>query len=273
MKGKRMQPLNIMHYPDAEATLIAAQRNVVETDVVLDIGCGIMPMNYFRPKLHLMAEPWREYSDILATRYSGDKSVLILRLGAMEALSALQDNSVDSIFLLDVIEHLEKNVGESVIKEIDRVCRRQAVIFTPLGFMPQHMEEGEKDGWGLSGAEVQEHKSGWHPEDFGNGWEFHVCNTFHNQKYNGEPLETTFGAFFAIRNYSEKPQVASSSISDIRRPLPSELQLAQANAETESVRHQLVETNKKLTTAEAAYTKLRTNFVVRVLSRLRLIEA
>jgi hypothetical protein len=35
-----------------EELLIEAARAIRETDVVADIGCGIVPMNYFRPKLH-----------------------------------------------------------------------------------------------------------------------------------------------------------------------------------------------------------------------------
>ncbi|WP_283193763.1 class I SAM-dependent methyltransferase [Rhizobium sp. AN80A] len=248
-----------------------AQAEVVETDVVLDIGCGIKPMNYYRPRLHIMVEPWSEYSDILAQRNLGDKSVMILKLGALEALRALEANSVDSVFLLDVIEHLEKDVGFAVLAEIDRVCRRQAVIFTPLGFMPQHMEEGEKDGWGLSGAEMQEHKSGWLPADFGEGWEFHVCETFHAESYNGEALEKVFGAFFAIRNYSKTDKGVVREISDIRRPLPSEIKLSETEAELAAKTSQLQGIQEMLANEREAYRKLRSNFVVRVLSRLKII--
>jgi hypothetical protein len=31
------------------------------TGVVFDIGCGIVPMNDFRPKLSILVEPWDEY--------------------------------------------------------------------------------------------------------------------------------------------------------------------------------------------------------------------
>lgn len=97
-----------------------AQAEVVETDVVLDIGCGIKPMNYYRPRLHIMVEPWSEYSDILAQRNLGDKSVMILKLGALEALRALRGQFVDSVFLLDVIEHLEKT--------LDLQCWRKLIV-------------------------------------------------------------------------------------------------------------------------------------------------
>lgn len=208
---------------------------VKETDVVLDIGCGIAPMNYFRPKLHLMVEPWKEYSDILTHRYSGDKSILIIRTGALEALRELADNSVDSIFLLDVIEHLEKEIGQQVIIETERVAREQIVIFTPLGFMPQHVESGEVDGWGLGGNGVQEHLSGWEPEDFGREWSFYICEGFHSVDFKNDPLEQTYGAFYAIRNFNEKATYVPGKISDFRRLLPSEVEAQKLREELQQI--------------------------------------
>lgn len=202
--------------------LRAVEKVIRETEVVADIGCGIAPMNYFRPKLHFMIEPWREYADILSYRYSGDKSVVVLRQGALEALVSFADNSVDSIFLLDVIEHIEKDVGVKIIGECERVAREQVVIFTPLGFMPQHVEANEPDGWGLSGAAVQEHRSGWLPEDFSSAWSFYVCPKFHSLDFKGEPLEKPYGAFYAVRHFGRKHIARPERLPDFRRPLPAE---------------------------------------------------
>lgn len=220
-----MQNQRTKYFQNPDQLMAAAKEHIVETDVALDIGCGIVPMNYFRPKLHIMAEPWHEYSAVLRQRHHDDKSVLILSLGALEVLQSLQPDSVDSIFMLDVIEHLDKELGEKVILEIERVCRRQAVLFTPLGFMPQHMESGEKDAWGFSGAAMQEHRSGWLPEEFGQGWQFLVCEEFHKQKFNGDELEKPFGAFFAIRDFKEKPALDMAFSTELRKPLPSELKV------------------------------------------------
>ncbi|MBI5247360.1 MAG: methyltransferase domain-containing protein [Elusimicrobia bacterium] len=225
-------------YFDSPAELLAViERVVKKTEVVLDIGCGIMPMNHFRPKLHLLVEPWKEYSDILASRHAGDKSVVIIRAGALEALRQLADNSVDSIFLLDVIEHLEKEEGRLVVIESERVAREQIVIFTPLGFMPQHMEGGQADGWGLGGGAVQEHRSGWEPEDFSTAWSFCICEKFHGIDFKGEPLERPFGAFYAIRDLEGKTTPAPGKVSDIRRLLPSELEVHRLQREAQLVQN------------------------------------
>lgn len=227
------------YYFQSPVELLAAiEKTVKETEVVLDIGCGIAPMNYFRPKLHFLVEPWQEYSDILAYRYSGDKSIIVIRAGALEALRQLADNSVDSIFLLDVIEHLEKEEGRKVIIESERVAREQVVVFTPLGFMPQHVKSNEADGWGLSGNTVQEHRSGWEPEDFSEAWSFYICKDFHCIDFKGEHLDQTYGAFFAIRNFERKPHNVPENVSDFRRPLPSEIEVLRLKNELDQQLYQ-----------------------------------
>lgn len=199
-----------------EDFLAAAERAIKKTEVVLDIGCGIRPMNYFRAKLHLMVEPCKEYSDILTYRHSGNKSVIIICTGALEALSQLAENSVDSIFLLDVIEHLEKEDGRKVIIESERVAREQIVIFTPLGFMQQHMESNQADGWGLSGGSFQEHLSGWEPQDFNAAWSFYICKDFHSVDFKCEKLDKPHGAFYAILNIENKMIQIPQKMPDIR---------------------------------------------------------
>jgi protein-L-isoaspartate O-methyltransferase len=221
------------YFDTADELLSAVEGIVRHTEVVVDIGCGIVPMNYFRPKLHLMVEPWKEYSDILAYRHAGDKSVIIIRAGALETLCQFADNSVDSIFLLDVIEHLEKEAGSQVIIESERVAREQIVIFTPLGFMPQHVESNQPDGWGLSGSTMQEHRSGWEPEDFKASWSFYICESFHGFDYRGERLSKPFGAFFAVHNFDSKQNQHPKIISDIRRPLPSEIEVKKLTLEND----------------------------------------
>lgn len=227
------------HYFDSAVELLAAVEKLVrKTDVVMDIGCGIVPINYFRPKLHLMVEPWKEYAEILVYRHSGDKSVIIVHTGALEALCLLADNSVDSVFLIDVIEHLEKEEGRQVILESERVAREQVVIFTPLGFMPQHMENGDADGWGLGGSAVQEHRSGWEPEDFSPAWSFYICKDFHSIDFKGDPLEQTYGAFYAICNLERTEVATPKKMPDFRTQLPSEVEVGRLQAELNKCRNE-----------------------------------
>lgn len=203
---------SMSYYKTPKELSTAVQDRIVSTETVMDVGCGLSPMTYFKPKLHILVEPWHEYSDILASQNAHNKSVLIIRQWALEALKSFADNSVDSIFLIDVIEHMEKDVGFEVLKECERVARNQVIIFTPLGFMPQEIHD--KDAWGLSGGSVQEHKSGWLPEDFCGNWEFHICEKFHTHDFANKKLPKSYGAFYAILNLDEF--VPSDSIESLR---------------------------------------------------------
>lgn len=215
---------SLRFYDDKHELLNVIKDRVIPTEVVMDIGPGIRPMQYFRPKLHFMVEPWDEYADILSYRHHNDKSVIVLRTGAIEALEIMSDASVDSIFLIDVIEHLTKKDGVTVLEHAKRVCRSQIIIFTPLGFMPQEAAHGETDAWGLSGGEVQKHLSGWSPDDFDESWEFYVCDRFHTTDAYENELDKPYGAFFAISNCKTKEIKEPSKFPNIQTKLYSEIQ-------------------------------------------------
>lgn len=155
------------------------KKHILKTDILLDIGAGVRPQCYFEPKVHICIEPFKEYRDIIKPLFPNNSYPIFIRTDALTALKTFDDNSVDSIFMLDLIEHLEKTEGKKLIKEADRVARKQIVIFTPYGFYPQHYSDlNDKDGWGLTGTELQTHKSGWKPKDFGQSWDFYICKKF-----------------------------------------------------------------------------------------------
>jgi len=193
-------PISITYFVSAQALENAASEAIAHTEVVLDVGCGIRPMTRFEPKVHLCLEPFDAYTKILQRRFARAPGVIPLKAGALDGLELLSDRSVDSIFLLDVIEHMPKDYGLSVLQQCERVARRQIVVATPLGFMPQVHEAGELDGWGVSHNKLQDHLSGWAPEDFGAGWRFLVCTEYHTLDAKGLPLKKPFGSFYAIRD-------------------------------------------------------------------------
>lgn len=116
-------------------------------------------------------------------------------------LKVVPRKSVDSVFLLDVIEHLDKNEGIRLLRETETIARKQIIIFTPLGFMPQNHSD-EKDAWGLEGGRFQDHKSGWTINDFDKSWEIHACKEYHVINNLGKKLSKPHGAFWAIKNLS-----------------------------------------------------------------------
>ncbi len=185
----------------------AVSNKFLQTPVVLDIGSGICPQEFVKPRVHICVEPYLPYIEKLQQE-SGDKSrYIFLNCTWDVAMKLLPDKSVDSIVAIDVIEHLEKEDGFKFLQEAERVARQQVVIYTPLGFYPQSYEDSDKlDRWEMGGGYWQTHRSGWHPEDFGEGWELVCCNAYHFFNENDQPLEKPFGVIWAFRNIGETPQ-------------------------------------------------------------------
>lgn len=57
----------------------------------------------------------------------------------------------DCVVALDLIEHLTKEEGLALIREMERIARKKILIFTPNGFLSQQSHDGD----------LQEHLSGW----------------------------------------------------------------------------------------------------------------
>jgi hypothetical protein len=66
------------------------------------------------------------------------------------------DDSFDASVALDVIEHLTKDGGLQMIKEMKRVSKKVVIVMTPNGFLPQ---EADENPW-------QRHLSGWSTREF-----------------------------------------------------------------------------------------------------------
>lgn len=174
------------------------------SDIILDIGCGIRPQEYIKPNVHICFDPFHPYLDEIREKISAESSTqFVLMNGDWEkATQVFYEKSVDTIFLLDIIEHLEKEEGEHLLKLTEKIARKQIIIFTPYGFVPQHHPDGI-DAWGLEGGVWQEHKSGWLPEDFGEGWKVISCTDFHTHDNEGVKYEKPEGALWAIKNYEQ----------------------------------------------------------------------
>lgn len=128
---------------------------LIECDVVLDVGAGIRPMQWYKPERHICVEPYAPYCKILeAAGYEvwEDTAQWVLTKEGMQ---------VDAVYLLDVIEHMEKEIALSVLRWACKVARVQVVVYTPYGFMKQ-----TEDAWGLGGHSWQTHRSGWLPDEF-----------------------------------------------------------------------------------------------------------
>ena len=174
---------------------------MVQTEVVLDIGPGIRPQAYFRPRVHICVEPYLPYIERLRQDTGGDAAYVFLNGTWDSAMKFLPERSVDTVFALDVLEHFEKEDGRRFLEEAARVARCQVIVFTPLGLYPQAYDESNnQDRWGMEGAYWQAHRSGWYPEDFEEEWELLCCKEYHFVDEHEHALKVPFGAIWAFRN-------------------------------------------------------------------------
>jgi hypothetical protein len=189
---------------EADALIPTATARLLQSKIVLDIGCGIQPQRLVRPEVHICCEPFMQYVERLQelVRLEPDRNFVVLNATWDQAVQVFPPKSVDTVILHDVIEHLEKEDALRLLQATEPLARRQIVVFTPLGFMPQHHPDG-KDAWGLDGGHWQEHRSGWQPEDFDDSWDLFVTKVFHLTDVHGNVLETPFGALWAIKTFPE----------------------------------------------------------------------
>jgi len=176
---------------------------VSETEVVLDIGCGIKPQTFFKPRLHICCEPHDEYVAQLRKEHAGSPGIAIIQCTAQRAAGMLRDKSVDSVFLLDLIEHLDKEDGKRLLMECERIARKEIVVFTPLGFCPQEYQSGETDAWGFHGGAWQTHRSGWMPDDFDESWGILASREYHVVNGKGERVDPPIGALWAFKTFGD----------------------------------------------------------------------
>lgn len=271
---KPSPPQIIEHFFSSEEEFTRQALALIKnTSSVLDIGPGIYPMTYFRPQIHILAEPCEAYQQVLQQQYSINRSKIILRSKALETLSAFGDKSVDSIFMLDVIEHLSKEIGLKCLKEMERVAREQIIVFTPYGFMPQ--ESSEDDAWNLPGGSYQQHISGWTPSDFDSHWLFLVCEECHKCNAKNEPFERPYGAFYAIKNLEPKTSSLDEPHKDIKEKYIYPFQQEYMNLESSylSLQTAYSDLELKLSTLQARRDILASKHLYRVYTSTRRVAA
>lgn len=67
-------------------------------------------------------------------------------------------DSFDVVSIIDGIEHMDKETGLKLVREMKRITRNKILLFTPEGYLRNEPH----NAWGIEGAdEHQTHKSGW----------------------------------------------------------------------------------------------------------------
>jgi hypothetical protein len=183
--GEPRMGVILTYEPDEIALYLKVRPFLKRANVLLDIGAGVRPQRFVECKRHVCIEAHGEYCDVL--RENGYETIQAL---VPDGLIGLDIGNIDTAIAVDVIEHLPKGDGFMLLSEMQRMAK-QAVIFTPLGYMPQ---DGGKDvdPWGYQGQFWQKHRSGWTPDDF-HGWRCFVDEDFHTRERGSKA-----GAFFAV---------------------------------------------------------------------------
>ena len=149
-----------------------------ESRSVLDIGCGVgETIKDFCCPIKIGVDAHRPYLEHSKSKYGEQFVKLNFRA---ERLSELfLPKSLDSVTLIDVIEHFEKEVAWDVLRQVEEIASKRVIIFTPRGFFHQR----EFDHYDLGGESFQRHRSGWEVEDFKDrGYNIVIFSKFHDQK-------------------------------------------------------------------------------------------
>ncbi|MDR3602253.1 MAG: class I SAM-dependent methyltransferase [Desulfosporosinus sp.] len=164
--------VKVVDHKDFLATINAL---LVNSSTVLDVGCGVgVTLKEFCCPIKIGVDAHRPY---LENANSGEQFIK-LNFKAERISELFLPNSLDSVTLIDVIEHFEKGIALDVLRQVENIAAKKVIVFTPRGFFQQI----DVDHYGLGGESYQRHRSGWEVEDFQNlGYNIVIFSKFHDQ--------------------------------------------------------------------------------------------
>lgn len=129
-----------------------------DCQLVLDLGCGSeSPLK--KVKKHFFSEGFDLYKPSIAKSRKAkihDK----YKVGDVKKIDSFYSpKSFDAVLALDLIEHLKKEEGLKLLKEMERIARKKVVFLTPNGFIKQIPYEKNP---------YQVHHSGWRVKELRN---------------------------------------------------------------------------------------------------------
>ena len=165
--------VNVVNHKDF---LVTINELLSDSRTVLDIGCGVgETLKDFSCPIKIGVDAHRPY---LENAKSGEQFIK-LNFMAERLNEIFLPNSMDSVTLIDVIEHFEKEVAFHVLRQVEEIAAKRVIVFTPRGFFQQI----EVDYYGLGGESFQRHRSGWEVEDFQKlGYNVVIFSKFHDQR-------------------------------------------------------------------------------------------
>ncbi len=131
-------------------------KSTLDCNSVLDIGCG------YNPQMKILTSRMQKSVGLDVFLPSIEKAKLIqthsefVLEDVKTYLEKMPNNSFDAVIALDLIEHLTKEEGFWLMKQMERLAIKKVIIFTPNGFVPQTPYDNNP---------FQEHLSGWEIEE------------------------------------------------------------------------------------------------------------
>jgi len=134
--------------------ILASSFNV-ESNTLINVGGGNSNLTYFtlKGKRRFLVNTDLFHPYLVSSRnnkYSDDCVLCDLRF------LPIKNKAFDVSICLHVLEHLEKEKGACLPKELEMISCRQVILSTPVGFSELHEYDGNP---------YQKHKSSWTPKE------------------------------------------------------------------------------------------------------------
>ncbi len=120
--------------------------------------------------------------------------------------------SFDIVFLIDVLEHFTKTDGKNVLRQVEKIARKQIVIWTPYGIYPQDYDCVDEPWKAFGDLQTkkkntyQQHLSGWYPKDLEKkGYRCTVLKNYHfdirsvSHKLQHHPMPISASQMWAVK--------------------------------------------------------------------------
>jgi SAM-dependent methyltransferase len=157
MKGRIHLALTLLKHgadPSQIQIKLALRKALLGCNSVLDVGCGSAPTLRQLGVAHCVGlEGYQPAVEEARRRNTQDE---IIHGNAGDLTRLFQPRQFDACIAMDVIEHLPKEAGLKLMRDMELIAKKKVVFFTPSGFLPQSHSAND---------DLEEHLSGWEAEE------------------------------------------------------------------------------------------------------------
>jgi len=133
---------------------LGLRKALLDCKSVLDVGCGTsLALRQLGISHCIGIEGYRPAFEEAKQQNAQDEIIC----GDIRNLANyFKPDQFDACIAMDVIEHLPKEDGLKLMRDMELIAKRKVVFFTPNGFLPQRQSDD---------SDLQAHFSGWEPEE------------------------------------------------------------------------------------------------------------